>query len=167
MTARPGAPKADAPTLDDDLASFAASDAAQTPVGRRILASLERLRGIEQAAGMPEEPEDWGTTSWMLHSKKLTAHCLHLADRLARESENLRVRESLYKEEWQRANAAESKLARMEALLREPTQEMCEVGGNEFMEARHRKSTTEQMDAKFIFRAMTAALLAKLEKEKV
>lgn len=93
MTARPDSPKAEAPTMDEQMkyarlmASIMDSDEA-----RAILASLTRLRrAIEQAAGMPERPAAWAdymnTARYADEIEQyidaIRAHCQHLAARIA------------------------------------------------------------------------------------
>lgn len=132
MTARP-----EAPTLDELIAAtkeampayarweergrVAGDDAllqkySKIVTPQSILASLERLRAIEQAAGMPEPPVfghfDAMCTA-ITHIDKLTDHCLHLAD-------NLRAAEENVSDFMAESALLNDRLARMEALLREP-----------------------------------------------
>jgi len=44
--------------LEDDIASFSATDSAKTPVGKRILASLQRLQRITVLANQPLTVDD-------------------------------------------------------------------------------------------------------------
>ena len=110
MTARHEAPTLDGPIVNHEEAlQYAAMRLHESNLARAYVQLSERLRSIEQAAGMPDYPV---TTTIFYESipvmfvgvtdyDKLTAHCLHLAD----------------------------KLARMEALLREPTLEECFAAG--------------------------------------
>ena len=100
----------------------------------------KRIRAIEQSAGMPDKVQRFDRLSYTDSSVRidvvaaidydaLADHTLHLAD----------------------------KLARMEALLREPDEEMFNALTDRMWKD-HTSST--------VWKAMSAALLAKLEKEK-
>ena len=154
MTARP-----EAPTLEEQIANLRGKMTHGDRPLEAAIASLERLRAIEQAAGMPEPlacpvckgtgksssvsfkdsnktTEHWcyackGTGLLPLNTEDVLAHCLHLKDRLAR----------------------------MEALLREPSEEMLSA-------AYCCRQPSEGGDIKTILTVACAALLSKLEKEK-
>ena len=158
MTDRP-----EAPTLEQqmmDIRGWIDSDP-ESPYANAILASLERLREIELDAGMPEEPDIVNrimnaeslhdnpnvsiqdTADLVAYIDALRARCLHLADRLAT----------------------------MEALLREPDEEMRNVI-RKHLQHDLVPPFSKEIDDMLIeetvrqFKAMSAALLAKLEKEK-
>ena len=124
----------------DDLIAYAKGvvDVMDSDESRAILASLDRLRAIEQAAGMPEPvarirvvniTENGNKTEIIEHVlasdyDKLTAHCLHL--------------QTQYMDMAMQVNIADEK----------------------------RLDAEDRLARIMLFKAMSAALLAKLEKEK-
>lgn len=134
----------EAPTLDEQIAimqsvvdgakefpeCFRVSDAA-------ILASLERLRAIENAKGMPEEPVSVQVMRYEF-SQTHDAEVVAYIDALRLYAQHLQDRPN-----------------RIEALLRESSEEM-ELAG-----APHCKNNL--FTAMMVWKAMSAALLAKLE----
>ena len=112
----------------------------------------ERLRAIEQAAGMPDEPENkWASEAdpyrfivYRADYEKLTAHCLHLQTQYMEMAMQVNIADEARLD-------AEDRLARMEALLREL-----------YDEAQSRGALPSKLCDK-----VDAALLAKIAKEKV
>lgn len=114
---------------------------------KAILASLTRLRAIEQAEGMPEEP-DYKEAQDFMRSAFVVDRVVY--DDLRRHAQHLQDR-----------------LNRMEVLMREPTPEMIDVGFDAAGKQYSPDPTDDGLELTFaVWKAMSAALLAKLEKEK-
>ena len=161
------APKPEAPTLDEQIEqvknAWHLADMHCEPDA--ILASLQRLRAIDNAKGMPSVADKIRVVNISENGKK-TEVILHV---LASEYDSLRlftlnqvaslsVRTTALKKAAERAQHLQDRLNRMEALLREPSEEMQTAGvdATEFTFSCKRQIR----DA---FRAMSAALLAKVE----